>query len=83
MEKVDKKIIEQIREKLEKQLWVGLGYKNINGAWVEVKKLKVQTTGERKYLVSGEKHYGIQDTGDGCSESYKETFNGVAVEIKG
>ena len=83
MERVDKKIIEQIREKLEKQLWVGLGYKNINGAWVEVKKLKVQTIGERKYLVSGEKHYGIQDTGDGCSESYKETFNGVAVEIKG
>jgi hypothetical protein len=81
MEKIDKKIREQIREKLEKQLWVGLGYKNLNGAWVEVKKLKVQTVGVRKYLVSGEKHYGIQDTGDGSSETYKETFSGVTVEL--
>ena len=81
MEKIDRKIREQIREKLEAELWVGLGYKNLNGAWVAIKKLKVQTVGVRKYLVSGEKHYGILDMGDGSSERHKETFSGVAVEI--
>jgi hypothetical protein len=79
MNKIGKEIFKKIRELLEMKWTYGLGYKNLNGAWVEVKKLRLKKVGERKYLASGVLTYGIDDE-DG-SEHYRENFKHLQVVL--
>jgi len=79
MGKIPKEIFERVRQRLEYSLMVHLGYRNINGAWAEVKRLRLKPVGVRKYLASGVYLYGINE--EDYSEKFREVFSGVTVEI--
>lgn len=77
---ISKETMKCIKETLA---WVKLcveGYKNINGGYAEVKKMKVKRLGQNLYSVKGIFVFGEQDCGDGCSTQYTETFEGIKVK---
>jgi len=81
MGKITKEVFAKVRSKLEWLKMVTSGYKNLNGAWVNVRRLKLKRVDDNTYIASGVFHYGIQDMGDGCSETYTENFEKVEVKI--
>jgi hypothetical protein len=81
MGKIGKETFEKVRQILELRLSFGLGYNHLNGAWVEVKHLRLRRVDDRNYIAGGVYLYGINE--EEYSEKFRETFNGVAVEIKG
>lgn len=74
----------KIKDKLEWACLNETGIRRLNGSWSEVKGLKIRKVKNEPncYLASGEMHYGIDNTGDGRSETYSERFEDIKIDLK-
>jgi hypothetical protein len=74
---------EAIEEYIEWRTLISNGLKNINGAYARVTKLSIRRNDERKvFVASGAIEYGVQDTGDGHSETFKDRFEGAEIPFE-
>jgi len=74
---------EAIKEYIEWRTLISNGLKNINGAYARVTKLSIRRNDERKvFVASGAVEYGVLDTGDGHSETFKDRFEGAEIPFE-
>jgi hypothetical protein len=74
---------EAIKEYIEWRTLISNGLKNINGAYARVTKLSIRRNDERKvFVASGAIEYGVLDTGDGHSETFKDRFDGAEIPFE-
>jgi hypothetical protein len=74
---------EAIKEYIEWRTLISNGLKNINGAYARVTKLSIRRNDERKvFVASGAVEYGVLDTGDGHSETFKDRFEDAEIPFE-